>query len=828
MCRLLPVYNFVSKPNTIKQQEHSRACYHCGEPCNETIEADNHFFCCNGCSQVYLLLNENGLCNYYDLDKTPGIKAKGQFTGNRFAYLDDESVIQKITQFRSDSQVNVSFSLPQIHCVSCIFLLENLHRIGEGIISSRVNFDRKQAFISYDPSASSLRKVVELMAFIGYEPAINLQDIEGGNQKSFDRSRIIQLGVAGFCFSNIMMLSFPEYFSGGNIELEGLQATFTWIIFFLSLPVLFYSASPIFISAWKSLRQGIINIDAPIALASIITFSRSYVEIFTGTGPGYLDSGTGIIFFMLVGRWFQSKTYDAISFDRQYKSYFPLGVTVLRQYKEENIPVTRLKTGDTIIIRNEEMIPADALLLEGDARVDYSFVSGENDPVAKKTGDIIYAGGKQKGPAIKLSVVKEPSQSYITGLWNNNEPGRSKHREASFIHPWSRYFTLVLFSIAAATAVYWAITDTSRLWIAVTAVLIVACPCSLLLSATFTFGHMQRIFGRNKLYLKNAGVIETLAAVKHIVFDKTGTITQNGRSLVSYHGSPLTDGEKALVRKAASQSSHPLSQALTAYLPPSPAMAKEIGQFEEITGKGILAVSDRCKVQLGSASFIGVYQNGDSSMVKPGVYLKLDGSYKGYFDISNQYRPGIRQLVNALKKKGYRLHLLSGDNSAEENNLQEIFGADVPLNFNASPQQKLAYIAALQARGEKVLMIGDGLNDAGALLEADCGIAVSDDAARFSPACDAIVDGAVVTRLDALLGFAKWNRRIVMAGFIVSILYNIVGISFAVQAKLSPLTAAILMPCSSISIILLAWGLTAAKARRYGLSGKNDKDHVLD
>lgn len=828
MCRLLRAYNFVCKLKTIKQQEHTQACYHCGEPCNETIETDNHFFCCNGCSQVYLLLNENGLCNYYDLDKNPGIQAKGRFTGNRFAYLDDESVIQKITQFRSDSQVNVSFSLPQMHCASCIFLLENLHRINEGVIGSRVNFDRKQAFISYDPAVTSLRKVVEMMAFIGYEPAINLQDMEAPAQRSFDRSRIIQLGVAGFCFSNIMMLSFPEYFSGGNMGLNGLQATFTWIIFFLSLPVLFYSASPIFISAWKSLRQGIINIDAPIALASVITFSRSYVEIFTGTGPGYLDSGTGIIFFMLIGRWFQSKTYDAISFDRQYRSYFPLGVTVLRQHKEENIPVTRLKTGDIIIIRNEEMIPADAVLLEGQARVDYSFVSGENDPVTRKSGDIIYAGGKQKGPAIKLSVVKEPSQSYITELWNNNEAGKAKHSESSFIHPWSRYFTLVLFSIAAATAVYWAFVDMSRLWIAVTAVLIVACPCSLLLSATFTFGHMQRIFGRNKLYLKNAGVIETLAAVKHIVFDKTGTITQNGQSAVSYHGSLLTGAEKALVKKAASQSSHPLSQALAVYLPAFAEQEKAVEQFEEITGNGILAVADRHKVQLGSASFIGAAHSGDSSLVKPRVYLRLDESYKGYFEISNQYRPGIQQLVNSLKEKGYRLHLLSGDNNAEKNNLQEIFGEDTPLNFNASPQQKLAYITALQRKGEKVLMIGDGLNDAGALMAADCGIAVSDDAARFSPACDAIIDGQMISRLDALLGFAGWNRRIVMAGFILSVLYNIAGLSFAVQAKLSPLTAAILMPCSSISIMLLAWGLTAAKASRYKLSGKHDEDHVLN
>lgn len=711
-----------------------------------------------------------------------------------------------------------------MHCASCIFLLENISRIEKGITRCRVNFDRKQAFVTYDPSLTSLRKVVELMAFIGYEPAISLEHTEDRKQSSFDRKRIMQLGVAGFCFSNIMMLSFPEYFSGGHIGIENLQATFTWLIFALSVPVLFYSASPIFISAWKGLRQGIVNIDAPIALASVITFGRSYVEIITHTGAGYLDSGTGIIFFMLIGRWFQSKTYDAIAFDRQYRSYFPLGVTVLKDHKEENIPVTKLKVGDTIVIRNEEMVPADALLLNGAAHIDYSFVSGESEPVTKSTGEIIYAGGKQKGAAIKLSVVKPVSQSYITELWNNDVFGKPKHNNPSFIHPWARYFTLVLFSIATITAVYWGINDPSKLWPAVTAVLIVACPCSLLLSATFTFGNMQRVFGRNQLYLKNAAVIESLAAVKHIVFDKTGTITQSGHHTVHYYGVLLSDHEKMQVKAVAAQSSHPLSQAVAKYFTAYQQPVLKVEQFVETAGSGVSAWPGKSHVQLGSAGFTGVKENKERQTSV--VHLNIDGVYKGYFEIGNRYREGMAAMAGALKKEGYRLHVLSGDNDAERNNLAQLFGKDVVQTFNASPQDKLSFIKKLKETG-KVLMTGDGLNDAGALMEADCGIAVSDDAARFSPACDAIIDGKMMGKFHLFLSFARWNRRIVMAGFILSILYNIVGISFAVQARLSPLTAAILMPCSSISIILLSGLLTAWTARRMGLPGKHDEDHVL-
>ncbi|MCC7378989.1 MAG: heavy metal translocating P-type ATPase, partial [Chitinophagaceae bacterium] len=277
-----------------------------------------------------MLLNENNLCNYYNLDKNPGLKAKGKFISDRFAYLDDETTKQKLVQFSSDEQVNITFSIPQMHCSSCIYLLENLHRIEPGVKQSQVNFQKKEIFIIYNPTETTLRKVVELLAFIGYEPHISLKDMDVKKTPAFNRKQIYKIGVAGFCFSNIMMLSFPEYLSSGIINEAGLKETFSWIIFGLSLPVLFFSAADFFVSAWKGLRQKFLNIDAPIALAIIVTFARSYYEIITGSGAGYLDSGSGIVFFMLIGRWFQNKTYDSFSFERDYLSYFPLGVTILK------------------------------------------------------------------------------------------------------------------------------------------------------------------------------------------------------------------------------------------------------------------------------------------------------------------------------------------------------------------------------------------------------------------------------------------------------------------------------------------------------------------
>jgi Cu+-exporting ATPase len=781
-----------------------------------TLSVDDSHFCCTGCKQVFLLLNENNLCNYYDLDKTPGIKAKGRFISERFAYLEDDTVIQKLIRFRNEVQVNVSFSIPQMHCASCIYLLENLHRIEPGVKKSLVNFQQKEIFIHFNPQETSLRKVVELLAFIGYEPYISLQDTVEKNGPAFNRQQIYRIGVAGFCFSNIMMLSFPEYFSSGYIEEAGLKETFSWINLGLSVPVMFFSASDIFISAWKGLRQRFLNIDAPIALAIIVTFARSYYEIISGQGAGYLDSGTGIVFFMLIGRWFQNKTYDSFSFDRDYRSYFPLGVTVIEGMQEKNIPVTQLHKGSRIIIRNEEMIPADAVLMKGTANIDYSFVSGENAAVQKQKGELVYAGGKQTGSAIELEVIKEPSQSYITQLWNNDIFSNKKNAERSFIHPWSRYFTIVLFSIAAATCISWWIMDTTKILPAVTAVLIIACPCSLLLSATFTYGNMLRIFGRNKLYLKNTAVIESLAKINTVVFDKTGTITQGNAAAVSYEGLPLGNRELAIIKTISGQSSHHLSKMIAASINCVPDQLLTVSGFREYAGRGLEAVVHDIPVKIGSAGFV----NGDRELVThdtgTSVHVVMDKIHVGKYLVQNSYRPGIGDMINQVRSSN-EVFVLSGDNDSERTNLKKIFGPETVLRFNQSPGQKLDFIKGLQQQGKNVLMIGDGLNDAGALMQSQVGIAVSENSSRFSPASDAILDGSQVHLLGKLVSFARAGKQIVLASFILSILYNFVGLSFAVQGTLSPMIAAILMPASSISIVIFVSLYASWAARTRGL-----------
>ena len=787
-------------------------CYHCGEDCEENkIVSQTKSFCCEGCKLVFEILNENDLCKYYDITQTPGITVKGKYKSEKFDFLNDPSVKAKLLSFSDGKQAQGVFYLPQMHCSSCIWLLENLHKINPGVIRSTTNFPRKEATILYNEQETSLKNIVELLAFIGYEPSISLNDLEKKSNKKFNKKQIYKIGIAGFCFGNIMMLSFPEYFSIGTKNDQGLKILFTYLNLLLSLPIFFYCASDFFISSYKGIQQKLLNIDAPIALAIVVTFGRSIYEIISKSGAGYLDSMSGIVFFMLIGRYFQNKTYDTISFERDYKSYFPISSTVIKENKETTIPISNLKIGERIIIRNNEMIPADAILFKGEASIDYSFVTGESDPVQKIVGEIIYAGGKQVGSQIELEIIKEVSQSYLTQLWNNDAFQKKEKQDESFIHKTGKYFSYFLLVLALGAFAFWVPSNMERALSALTAVLIVACPCALLLSATFTNGNVLRIFGRNKFYLKNAETIEKLGNIDTIVFDKTGTITEASDVNVNYEGKNLSEIEIQLIRTLVIQSNHPLSKAIVNYLPLSKKLP--IHSFKEYPGKGTEAYVNGYAVQLGSYEFVH-NNSANPNIYKSGtVYLKIESAVYGIFIIQKMYRSGFHKLANDLKKN-YDLFLLSGDNDAERAFLTPIFENNAKLNFNQSPGQKLDFIKSLQLQHKNVAMIGDGLNDAGALKQSNVGIAISDNINNFSPACDAILDGSKFNQLKTFLSFSKSTKKIIIASFILSLAYNAIGLAFAVQGELSPVIAAILMPISSISIVLFTTSATNILAKK--------------
>ncbi|GAB3946004.1 heavy metal translocating P-type ATPase metal-binding domain-containing protein [Spirosoma harenae] len=722
-------------------------------------------------------------------------------------FLDHPDIISQLLEFSGDSVAKVTFYIPTIHCSSCLWLLEHLYRINPAIQQSRVDFLKKQVHLTYNSAELTLRKVVELLASVGYEPLISLNDVVKEGQKITNRPFLYRLGIAGFCAGNIMLFSFPEYL---GLDDPAFKHLFGIVNLLLAIPVVFYSASGYFESVWASLKKGIINIDLPILLGILVAFFRGTYEVLVLGGAGYFDSLTGLIFFLLCGKWFQQRTHEFLSFERDYKSYFPLAVTVVGRGA---LPLAQLRKGDRIRVRNQELIPADGLLYKGQARVDYSFVTGESEPESKEPGALLYAGGKQVGEAIELEVIREVSQSYLTQLWNNDvfRKTESSHIR-TFADAVGKYFTLSVILLATLAGLYWYTQhDPARAVNVFTAVLIIACPCALSLSYPFALGNGLRLLSKRHLYLKNADVIEQLAACDTIVFDKTGTLTTSQTAVLEEFAQPLSAIEQTMVATLVRQSAHPLSRKLEIHFSDMSSMSIE--GFTEVPGQGIQALIDGRIVKIGMHSFVdsGSFDPHPLPSTDTATYLSIDHRYRGRFCFPTQFRPGLDELLTDLGKD-YQLYLLSGDTAHSQAGLVRWFPKSGQMQFNCRPSEKLTFIKQLQANGKRVIMIGDGLNDAGALKQADVGIALTDDTIQFTPSSDAILESASLSQLPQFLRYSRFGMRVIRFSFGVSLVYNAIGLSYALFGNLSPVVAAILMPVSSATMLTIAtFGMRSKK-----------------
>lgn len=788
-----------------------KACFHCGNSVTafNRIDYDEKMFCCNGCKTVYEIFSENDLSSYYDLQATPG--ATPEEVNGKYDFLSNPDIVEKLLEFNEGTTAIVSLSIPHIHCSSCIWILENLHKINPGIYRVLVNFPEKKATITFNTDKIDLKEVVLLLCSIGYEPYISLKNYEE-KPAAIDRSLIYKIGVAFFCYGNVMMLSFPEYFNIDDVWMEQYKNFFRWLILLLSLPVFFYSASPYHKAAWTGIKTKNYTIDIPMSLGIIVMFIRSTVDIVFDLGPGFFDSMTMLVFFMLLGKLFQQRTYNFLSFERDYKSYFPIAITKLgKNGEEEPIQVYNVEQGDRLLIRNQELVPVDAILLSERAFIDYSFVTGEAIPVEKKSGDKLFAGGKQMGEAVEVEAINKVSQSYLTQLWSNEVfQKRVDLKYKTITDTVSHYFTPALLTISVLAFLGWAFVDLNSAFNVVTAILIVACPCALALTAPFTLGNAIRILGRKKFFLKNVTVVEQMAKVDTLVFDKTGTITTNAKSTIQYEGVALSKEQQADIKNLVRASNHPLSRKLYAFL-----QAKVVSkptQFEEIAGQGIVGEINEKVYKIGSTALVDAALQ--ERINETAVHIAVGEQYLGKFIFENHYRPGLAKLFENLSKHKYKMCILSGDNEGEKAYLQTLLPKNTAFAFNQKPEEKLDYVKALQVQGGNVMMIGDGLNDAGALAQSNVGVSVSENVNVFTPASDAILDASVFDQLVGYLLFSKQSVKIIKLSYVLALTYNVIGITVSIMNMMSPLLAAILMPISTFTIISFVTVLTNYYGKR--------------
>lgn len=785
-------------------------CFHCGQEIEkDRIFFDEKAFCCNGCKSVYEILNANNLGNFYELNKNSGIRPDENLS--QFDYLDTPEIFEKVVDFSEGNTSVVTFKIPVIHCSSCIWLLESLQDLNTNIRYSQVNFTKKTLQVSFNQNELPLSELAKFLTNLGYKPVISLETADK-KEAAVDRSLTIKVAVAGFAFGNAMMFAFPEYLNTGSsvdFWLEEFAPFFRFLTFLLSIPVVVYSASDYYKSAWFGLKNKIVNIDVPIVLGILVLFFRSVYEIATNYGPGYFDTLCGLLFFMLLGKIFQKRTYSALSYDRDYKSFYPIAVTKVDfGGQQQNILLSDIKVGDRILVRNQEIIPVDAVLINGEGNIDNSFITGESATITKNPGDKIFAGGKQIGSILELEVIKTVNQSYLTQLWNKEAFRKEELGLDTLVNQISKYFTFIIIGITLLAGIYWYQIDFEKMFQVVSAILIVACPCALALSTPFTMGHIMRILGRNKMYVKDAHTIEKMAKIDTLVFDKTGTITYNKKANISFEGKEIAEFDLKNIKSLLKNSNHPLSKSLYEFLEVQDEYLP-IENFKETAGKGYEATVRGKVYKIGSAKFT----HQEAKSLETAVYIERDGEFLGKYIFKNEYRDGLAEMAKELKD--YKIHVLSGDNSSEEQTLKNLIPNITEMRFSQSPEDKLEYIKSLQDQGKKVAMLGDGLNDAGALKQSNIGIAIADDTNSFTPSSDVIMNGGVLTKLHDYFALTKDAMIIVKLTFGISFLYNVVGLTAAVLGEMSPLFAAILMPLSSISVVAFTSLSTWLRSRKY-------------
>ncbi len=786
----------------------SEICYHCGDDViGKGYILLEKKFCCNGCKMVYQLLSENNMEAFYTLDKKPGVKPSNA-SSNKYTFLEVDSIQSKFIDFQDGDTVKVTLFLPQIHCSSCIYLLENASKIEPAILSCQVNFTKREAVICYDNSKIKLSELAQFLDKIGYAPNFGNRN---ETEKKIDKQFMYKLGIAGFAFGSIMLWSFPEYLGIEDMN-QNMRNFTSYLSFIVSLPVLFYSANGYFVSAFKALRYKSLNLDVPITIGIIALYAQSTYSIFTGGGPGYMDSFATFIFWLLIGKWFQNKTYKTLSFERDYTSYFPVAVTKIIEGKEQIVEIEDLNENDTIIVRNEEVIPCDSELISENARVDYSFVTGESIPINKKKGDFIYAGGKLLGKRSHLKVLKASNRSHLTQLWNDVSKENKEDGQKTIQDKISYYFLSIILVISLGAGITWAFIDPSKITQIVVSILIVACPCALALSSPFTFGNILRVLGRKGLYLKNAKVIERINEVTDVVFDKTGTLTTGILDGIEFIGNPLTEEQKQIIISVAHSSTHPLSRAIVQHLKQQVKLdLPEVTHFDELSGKGIDAICGNKNVRIGSKSFANETSDKTQSD-ETSVFISIENQFLGKFIFHSELRAGMDVMLEKISH--LKLHVLSGDNEKDRELLVSIFPKNAAIYFHQSPKDKLEYIEELKDDGKKIMMIGDGLNDAGALGKADVGIAVSEDIFRFTPSSDAIIEASKLYLLPSFITISKFSKTVLKSCLGFSVSYNIIGLTIAISGQMTPLVAAILMPISSITVVFLSTFLVLWKGKK--------------
>ena len=827
-------------PHVASEAASSQAlCYHCGSALDAAtalhgnIADQSHTFCCAGCQAIAQTLHASGMGHVYDgpiafarpMDGDKRAEAEAVW-----ATYDLPVMRERFVRTRADGAEEVSLAITGMRCAACVWLIERALSRVASIREATVNYATERARLVCEPGVVRLSAVFAAIADVGYEAWPDQPSARRTAEARERRSLLIRLRIAMLGMMQVMMYAWPVYLHGNDIPIDQTRLM-QWASLLLTVPVVLISAAPIFRSAWRQVRHAHVGMDVPVALGIGAAFVASVFATVRGHGETYFDSVTMFVAFLLAARYLelrarQSAASGAEALVRQ------LPATCRRidatSGAVETIPVATLCVGDCVEVRAGEVLPADGTIERGTTEIDESLLSGESVPRQRDVGAAVLAGSYNVASAIRVRVSRVGTQTRLAAIVELLDRALTdKPRMAELADHVAGRFVAVLLGWALLTAIAWWWIDPSRMFAVTVAVLVVSCPCALSLATPSALAAASGALARRGVLVTRGHAIESLAAVTDVLLDKTGTLTEGRLRLLSIETFSDADAETCLAMACAMEQSenHPIAQSLRAATPDGLRLPS-VAHATNVPGQGVHAVVGGQSLRLGTQLFAAAqFADQPVKAVRYGyeapmeevppaaactvVWLGRDEQPLARFTLADTPRADAPACLEALREQGLCLHLVSGDAPETVRWWANRLGIDHAVG-GASPEDKRAYVQTLQARRARVLAVGDGINDAPLLAQAQVSIAIGTGAPLAQAGADAVLTEPRLSAISEAVSIGRRTLRVVRQNLAWAFAYNAISIPLATLGWLSPLAAGIGMSVSSLLVALNAWRLSRA------------------
>jgi len=785
----------------------AKACAHCGLPVPAGLADEEPAFCCGGCRMAWDVLHDAGLARYYDLSERRATRVEP--SGRTFEEFDHPAFHELWVRGRAGGLCETDLYLEGVHCASCVWLVERTPLAVPGIARAELDLARGIVRLAWNPAATRLSTAARFLDTLGYRPHPFRGARADTLRREEDRGALIRIGVAGAIATNVMLAAVALYsgqFSGMEAEFEHY---FRWVSLLLTAPALAWPGRVFFRGAWSSLRARALHMDVPVAIALAGAFARGVVNTVRGSGPVYFDGVAALVFLLLVGRFLQTRAQRAAADSAELlHALSPPRARVVEDDGVREAPAEALVPGMVLEVRHGETLPGDGVIVAGEARLDRSLLTGESRPAEARPGDAVYAGTVVLGATVRVRVEKAGEETRVALLLREVE--RSASRRAPVVRAADRLagaFVAVVLALAGLTWWGWSGVDPERAFDHAVALLVVTCPCALALATPLAITVAIGRAARAGILVRGGDALEALARPATLVLDKTGTLTEGRTSLAEWRGDPSV---RPAVLALERHSAHPIATGFAAAWPDVREARAEA--VTSTTGGGLEGVVDGRRVAVGSPAFVlsraadpeGLAAADGAGAHTP-VLVAVDGRVTARAGFGDAVRPDAAPTLRALRARGWRTRLLSGDAP------DVVRAVGARLGFGpaecvggASPEDKLGAIESLANEGP-VVMVGDGVNDAAAIARATVGVGVKGGAEACLAAADVFLARPGVAPLAQLVDGAARTLGVIRLGIAISMAYNLAGAALAIGGLINPLVAALMMPASSLTVVLVAW-----------------------